>query len=225
MKRVIESGAERKPRVCLSRVLAKLPNFRAISAQAERDGLWVLPAALDRGAKHPAIPWKVYQRRRPTTAEVAAWVSGYPDRNGVYLTGPILGRFVVDCDSAAAVRWLRRKGVPRTQQVVTARGRHFHFAYPEGLHVGNSAGVIHEGVDIRGDKGVAVAVGSVHRSGRIYRWARGRSRQDDARQGARLVAGLVAGARRTAPQCGYRDSAAATFHRNSESMGASGDRR
>lgn len=157
---------------CFSNALAKVPNFRAISAQATRDGLFVLPACQDRAEKHPAIAWKQYQQRRPTEAEVAAWLERYSCRNGVYPTGPILGRFVVDCDNAAAVAWLRRRGIPSTQQVTTSRGRHFHFTYPD-FHVRNSAGVVHEGVDIRGAGGIAVAVGSLHPSGFRYDWARG----------------------------------------------------
>jgi hypothetical protein len=158
--------------------VADLPDFAAIAAQAECDGLYALPACLDPAEKHPCVKWKHLQERRPPRDEIAEWVRRYQWRNGVYLTGPVLGRFVLDPDSAQALAWVRRKGLPPTQQVVTSRGRHFHFAYPKGLHVGNTAGAIYKNVDIRGAKGVAVAVGSVHESGFTYRWARGCSPQD-----------------------------------------------
>jgi hypothetical protein len=179
MERVYKPSRRSKPVMgSFSRALAKLPNFAAISEQARRDKLWVLPACQDRSEKHPCIKWKKYQSRQPTDDEIASLCRCYAYRNGIYLTGPFLGRFVVDCDDASAVAWLRRKGVPRTQQVVTARCRHFHFAYPEAIHVRNSAGLIHKGVDIRGAGGVAVAVGSLHHSGFRYEWARGCSPRD-----------------------------------------------
>jgi hypothetical protein len=110
--------------------VADLPNFAAIAAQAEHDGLFALPACLDPTEKHPCVKYKHLQERRPTRDEIAEWVARYQWRNGTYLTGPAHGRFVLDCDNAQAVAWARRKGLPRTQQVITSRGRHFHFAYP-----------------------------------------------------------------------------------------------
>jgi Bifunctional DNA primase/polymerase, N-terminal len=154
------------------------PNFAAISAQAKRDGLWVLPACLDCKAKHPTILWKEFQQRRPTDDEQSFWLARHPSRNGVYTTGALLGRFVLDCDSKAAVAWAMRKGMPKTQTVNTRRGKHFHFAHP-GFRVGNTSGKIHAFVDIRGDGGIAVGVGSIHWTGSfVYQWARSRSPRD-----------------------------------------------
>ena len=102
-------------------VLPNVPDFSEIAEQAQRDGLFVLPACADRKAKHPAIAWKIYQQRAPTESESASWIGRYPDRNGLYLTGPILKRFVLDLDNAAAIAWACRQGLPRTQVVKAAR--------------------------------------------------------------------------------------------------------
>lgn len=161
-----------------SRFVEQPSIFAEITAQAKRDKLWVLPACLDPEAKHPWVEWKHLQTQKPTSEDHEFWLHRYADRNGCYLTGPVLGRFVLDCDDAKAIRWARRKGLPPTQQVITSRGRHFHFAYPKNLHVGSSVKRIHAGIDIRGAKGIAVAVGSVHKSGFKYRWARGCSPQE-----------------------------------------------
>jgi len=163
------------PRGAFSRALYR---FREIVEQAERDGLWVLPACRDRAAKHPClVGWSQFQERAPTKAKRAAWLANHPDRNGIYVTGPALGRFVLDCDSPAAIAWVLRKGLPKTQTMLTRKGRHYHFVYPK-VQVKNSTGKIHKGVDIRGAGGVAVAAGSLHETGFRYAWAKGRSPQD-----------------------------------------------
>jgi hypothetical protein len=154
------------------------PNFAAIAEQAALDGLYVLPACLDPKEKHPAIRWKEFERRKPTQVEIVAWIAYFWTRNGLYVTGPVLGRFVVDCDDVAAIHWARRQGLPRTQTLLTRRGRHFHFRWPEGVSVKNSESKIHHHVDIRGLGGVAVAAGSIHDTGFRYRWARGCSPEE-----------------------------------------------
>ncbi|MGO9059028.1 MAG: bifunctional DNA primase/polymerase [Candidatus Binataceae bacterium] len=146
---------------------------------AEADGLFVLPGAQDRGKKHPCLyGWNEYVDERPTPAERAGWRARYPHRNGMLVMGPALGRFCIDFDSDEAHRWGKKLGLPATQVRLTRRGRHYDFQYPGGFEVRNSAGVLHEHVDIRGRAGIAVAAGSIHPSGYIYRWTRGRSPQD-----------------------------------------------
>jgi hypothetical protein len=156
-----------------------MPNFADIVAQAARDGLFVLPACLDPSEKHPCIRWKEFQTRRPIEAEVAKWVVQYPARNGVYLTGEVLGRFVVDLDSESSAEWFGQQGAPLTQTLETHKGWHLHFQWPD-FQVRTTAGVVHEGVDIRGHAGVAMASGSIHKCGHQYRWVKGRSPQDVA---------------------------------------------
>ncbi len=155
-----------------------LPDFAAIVQQARCDGLFVLPGCLDPSQKHPAVAWKKFQTRYPSEEEIAEWVTLYPRRNGVYLTGPVLGRFVVDIDNRQAAEWVCGQGVPKTQVARTRKGYHIHFRYPDNFKVRNSVGLIHLGVDIRGFGGVAVAVGSIHESGFRYAWASGRSPKD-----------------------------------------------
>jgi hypothetical protein len=119
----------------------------------------------------------LYQERPPTDAEITDWIVRYPNRNGIYTTGACLGRFVVDCDHDDAVQEACRRGIPETQTVLTRRGRHYHLQHP-GFRVRNSVSEVYPGIDIRGDGGVAVAVGSVHKTGFIYRWAEGCSPQE-----------------------------------------------
>ena len=169
-----------KPKVADSQQRVK-PDFAAIVAQAARDGLWVLPACLDPAEKHPAISWKEFQDHAPTAKQMAAMLEQrrYQHRNGVYITGAVLGRFTIDCDSPEAIEWfVTTFNPPPTQTRLSRKGKHFDFIYPTGLHIYNSASVLHKGVDVRGHAGCCVAVGSVHATGHIYCWEPGHSPAD-----------------------------------------------
>src|SRR5262249_30043082 len=60
--------------------------------------------------------------------------------------------------------------LPATVEVITARGRHLYFKMP-GVPVGNSAGRIAAGIDVRGSGGYTLAPPSIHPSGRAYAWS------------------------------------------------------
>jgi hypothetical protein len=53
-------------------------------------------------------------------------------------------------------------------------GRHLYLAVPPGTSVKNRVGVM-PGIDVRGDGGYVVGVGSIHTSGRTYLWEKGKS--------------------------------------------------
>lgn len=86
-------------------------------------------------------------------------------------TGARSGVFVVDLDGEAAMSWWEAQGgTYETYCVETSRGFHLYYAWP-GFVVRNSApgqNPIFEGVDVRGDGGMVLAEGSVHRSGHVY---------------------------------------------------------
>ncbi len=78
------------------------------------------------------------------------------------------GCIVVDLDSEAACdAWEAMGGDWETYTVETPRGWHLYFEHP-GLKVGNSAGALGKGIDIRGDGGFVVGPGSPHASGKTY---------------------------------------------------------
>ncbi len=89
-----------------------------------------------------------------------------PDRIGV---------FVVDVDGLDAEAALRRLeaehgALPPTVEVITARGRHIYFKWPQEP-VRNSAGKIGPHIDVRGDGGYVLSPPSIHPSGRRYSWS------------------------------------------------------
>jgi len=117
-------------------------------------------------------------------AVVAEWWHRWPDANVGIRTGAASGLVVLDVDVPAGLRSLaeleRRHGKLTSSKALTGSGGwHFYFAHPDAP-LGNSAGRLGEGLDVRGDGGYVVAPPSVHASGRVYRWARGLERVTEA---------------------------------------------
>jgi putative DNA primase/helicase len=107
---------------------------------------------------------------------IKAWLEKWPDANYGIATGRRSGIFVLDIDGKvgkASLKALQEKHgrLPKTITVETGKGRHLYFRC---ARIGNSAGRLGKGIDVRGDGGYVVAAGSVHSSGAIYRYRDGR---------------------------------------------------
>jgi Bifunctional DNA primase/polymerase, N-terminal/Primase C terminal 1 (PriCT-1) len=110
------------------------------------------------------------------TDTIRQWWRFEPNYNVAIATGAISGVFVVDIDGFEAETKLGRleaehgMPLPPTVETITPRGRHLFFKMPQGP-VGNSAGRIATGIDVRGAGGYVLAPPSVHPSGRRYEWS------------------------------------------------------
>lgn len=124
--------------------------------------------------KLPALPsWKEYQRRLPSSEEVAVWFSegGRPPSGLGVVTGRLSKLVVVDCDSEAdAAFWSKTFPSSPLVALTGGGGVHFYYAMPAGSDVRNRAGVLQRKIDIRGEGGYAAAPPSSHPSGRQYAW-------------------------------------------------------
>jgi len=98
--------------------------------------------------------------------------------------GQINGIFALDVDGPEGIQtlqeWIAEYGeLPATWQVQTGGGGiQLWYKIPEGMQIPNSVKKIGVNIDIRGDGGQSVAPGSLHKSGKRYRWAPGRSPED-----------------------------------------------
>jgi hypothetical protein len=125
------------------------------------------------GTKGAYIPWKPWQAAQPTPGDVEGWwpVSS-PPRNIALVCGAFHGLVVVDVDDAESLRFARLHFGPTPYRVATRRGIHFYYRHPgAGIHVQTKARVFGEqgpAIDVRGDGGIATALGSVHAEGHIY---------------------------------------------------------
>jgi putative DNA primase/helicase len=127
--------------------------------------------------KHPRTPNGVKDATNNRTI-IKEWWNRWPDANVGIATGQPSGIFVLDVDGEVG-RANRKKlqeehgPLPKTVTVKTGKGRHRYFRC-DGARVGNSAGRLGKGIDVRGEGGYVVAAGSVHASGVPYRFVEGR---------------------------------------------------
>jgi len=140
----------------------------AVAHDALRRG-WALTLL---GGKKPVL--KNWTKIPPATAEdIGGWVA--QGHNLGLRTGAVSGVTVIDDDTEDGSGAMDL-GLPETVTVLTGSDkRHYYFKTPE-QQIGNSASKLHPRVDVRGDGGQVVFVGSIHpETGQPYRWLEGHS--------------------------------------------------
>lgn len=139
--------------------------------------------------KHPPVRWREVATR--DAAEITRLWRRWPLASSIGIaTGEPSGVIVIDLDGEKGIRqWDRlcagRGGHPTTIEAVTGgNGRHLYFRHPEGFDVRNGVGVrnggldrngLGPGIDVRSTGGYVLAPPSSHKSGNVYRWAKGRA--------------------------------------------------
>ncbi|MBT8362007.1 MAG: bifunctional DNA primase/polymerase [Deltaproteobacteria bacterium] len=128
-------------------------------------GLSIIP--LQPNDKKPLIDWKEYQERIASPEEVESWFESHPDANIGLVTGSVSGVIVIDSDSPEATKWMR-ESIPKAV-LYQKTGNGWHALYKSnGQPVPNSASLIYDKADIRGDGGYIVIAPSVHPNGKKY---------------------------------------------------------
>jgi len=132
-----------------------------------------LRAECGQAGKHPRITRGLHAAATDPD-QVTRWWRRWPTANVAVVTGARSGLLVIDVDGPAGERTLAaleavHGPLPGTRQQRTGAGRHLLFAHP-GRQVGNSAGKLGAGVDVRGDGGFIVAPPSRHPHGTVYAW-------------------------------------------------------
>src|SRR5262249_40098131 len=129
-----------------------------------------VPPGTPGDGKVPALAWRAYQNRLPTTDEIDRWFAREP-MNIAVVTGIISDIVVIDADSMDALRWCARHLPYTPWQTRTTRGYHLWYRHP-GFRVATRARIeTRDGqlaIDVRGDGGYVIAPGSVHASGATY---------------------------------------------------------
>lgn len=159
------------------------PFFKKVSSEERRPMIRAAIALAKRGmAVFPCLP----SNKLPMTEHgckdattdpetIEALFGERPDCNIAIATGSASGIFAVDVDGVDAEAELRRLeaehgALPKTVEVISARGRHLYFKVPD-LPVRNSASKIAVGIDVRGEGGYVLCPPSIHPSGKRYEWS------------------------------------------------------
>src|ERR1019366_937832 len=132
--------------------------------QYRRMGFSVIP--LRPKEKLPLFSWAEFQKRRANESEITKWWTDYPHANIGIVTGKVSSVAVVDLDGPLGIANGMRLALPATMTSLTGEGRQLFYKYREG--VCNSASVVAEKVDVRGEGGDVVAPPSVHPNGKRY---------------------------------------------------------
>lgn len=128
--------------------------------------------------KHPRInDWG--SEAATDAKKIKAWWGQWPDANIGIATGRDSGIVVLNVDPRhggdQSLKDLQNEHgqLPDTWVVKTGGGgTHYYFEMPDGVRLGNSAGQLGRGLDIRGDGGFVVAPPSIHISGAEYEISR-----------------------------------------------------
>jgi hypothetical protein len=155
------------------------PNIYDAFTQAIAQGWSVIPVI---GKNQIPLKWKKYQTIRATRDVAWSWIGQWPSCNLGIVTGQVSDLVVLDVDGPEGQATLAQfDALPKTVTALTGKGMHFYFRHP-GVSIRNQQSFRGdlEGMDIRGDGGYVVGPGSVHESGAIYRWDRGRSPEEVA---------------------------------------------
>lgn len=142
-----------------------MTTLREAALEYREAGLHVIP--IMPRSKRPLVPWKEFQDRMPTVAEIEGWFSICPDANVALVMGR--GVFAVDVDGPEGEQALASAGIdlstaPRSR---TSRGYH---VFLKGSEIPDRIGLLPK-VDVRG-VGYVVAPPSIHESGHQYEWVR-----------------------------------------------------
>lgn len=135
-----------------------------------REGWSVIP--VEPKGKVPLVPWRDFQQKRATEAQIRKWWAKHPDANIGVITGEISGIVAVDVDTdrGGRAKPIAKEAPTKLVSRTGGGGYHLIYQYPGSGRVQNK--VTAAGIDVRGDGGYIVVPPSIHSSGRAYRWKR-----------------------------------------------------
>lgn len=149
----------------------------AVARQLNQAGINVIPAVYR--DKRPALTsWEKYQQEKVPPLLVEKWFGGSAQRNLLVVCGTISRLLVLDLDNRAAGEWWRQfpgmsDAMDATTCVKTGKGYHFWFQLDDHETL-QSIQVAEDGrkFDLRCQGGLVIGPGSIHESGKEYRWVR-----------------------------------------------------
>jgi len=140
-----------------------------------RRGWRVFPCAA--GSKLPRKGSRGFLDSTTDESIIRGWWESAPHLNIGLATGSASGVFVLDIDGEPGAAWIMEmaeqgNALPETlaQRTGGRGGRQYFFTMPARVSIGSNAGIIAEGVDVRGDGGYVVLPPSKISGGGRYTW-------------------------------------------------------
>jgi len=160
------------------------PTIAAAALEYAARGWHVFPAPPGEKKSHKSAEYSGGREWGATTdpAEIARDWQRWPQANVGIVCGPKSGLLVIEADTEAAhgtdgignlAALIAQNGpLPDTIEALSPSGSwHLYFKWPDGWDIGNSAGLVAPGVDVRGDGGMVIGVPSVKPGAAMpYRW-------------------------------------------------------
>lgn len=143
-----------------------------------RRGLKIFPCG--QRSKDPLSGSHGYKDATDSPLQIEAWWQANPNFNVAVATGPASGFWALDVDAdkggeATLRQWEGEHGeLPATVEVITGRGRHLWFKWPEadpGCNLQTQERFDMPGVDARGRNGYILVPPSRHPNGKQYAWS------------------------------------------------------
>lgn len=115
-----------------------------------------------------------WQNKATTSVDVfMKWVNEWPWANVGVVTGSASNLLILDVDGSEGIESLQHLNLPGAPTVVTARGHHYYFGFPQELHnIPTTRAGLLPGIDTRGRGGYITAPPSVHENGHLYYWSK-----------------------------------------------------
>ena len=122
--------------------------------------------------KKPIIPWKEFQSRLATDAELVRWFESGKN-NIAIVTGLVSGISIIDLDGQKAIDLAQSLGIPAdAARVRTGKGLHVYCQYEAGQHNFQRRDDL-KNIDFRAEGGYVLAPPSLHARGNMYEWLSG----------------------------------------------------
>lgn len=128
--------------------------------KALANGLRVIPQYYRQGRKKPLIPWKKYQDRPASLAELESMNRRWPNAMWAFITGQASGIIVLDFDGPAGMSTFKRLGL-RAAMITPSGGRHVYVRAPEYRLRSAGQGILgYPGMEVLGESHLATFHGT-----------------------------------------------------------------
>ena len=124
--------------------------------------------------KKPLVAWADFQAVLPSTEQVEAWWTKWPEANIGVICGPHSNLLVVDCDNAKAQEYAFEHFIRTPLTVTTSRGFHLYYKWPKNTPISALKQLKSDlkakeiGLDLQISGNYVVGPVSKHPSGAIY---------------------------------------------------------